>query len=66
MAGSHDDPEEAVGTIGDTSYRTGGASRTFPVVAGRAPIRTMLLSEHERALHEAIDRVKVSNRGFLF
>lgn len=36
------------------------ASRTFPVTASRVPVHKLLVSEHENALREEVDRVKVS------
>ncbi len=52
-----DDPEGELGVISDTAAPT--ASKIFPVHAGRAPVDEILLSEHEIALREGLDRVKV-------
>lgn len=59
MGGSQDqdDPEGAVGVNGDSVTV---ANKTFPVTASRAPVHELLLSEHENALREEVDRVKAS------
>lgn len=51
------DPEGAVGVNGDNLPV---ASKTYPVSAARAPVREVLMSEHEKALLEEVDRVKAS------
>lgn len=52
-----DDPEGAVGVHGDNPSV---ASRIFPVTASRAPVRELLILEHDYALREEVDRVKAS------
>lgn len=57
------DPEGALGVVSDTAPT---ARKTCSVHSGRAPVEEILFAEHEIALREGFDRVKVRQAGALY